>query len=166
MFIKKIKNKFVKLYYPFRIRHVAAECGHSLACGGKSYVTSNSYLGNHVNFNGMGISGRGKVVIGNYFHSGPGCQIITSFHNYEGDEIPYDDKFIDKNVTIGDCVWLGNNVIVLGGVSIGEGAIIQAGSVVCQDIPPMAVAGGHPAKTFKYRDKEHFDKLKRKGRFH
>ena len=115
MFIKKIKNKFVKLYYPFRIRHVAAECGHSLACGGKSYVTSNSYLGNHVNFNGMGISGRGKVVIGNYFHSGPGCQIITSFHNYEGDEIPYDDKFIDKNVTIGDCVWLGNNVIVLGG---------------------------------------------------
>lgn len=59
--------------------------------------------------------------------------------------LPYDTSYVDKDVTIGDCVWLGNNIIILGGVTIGEGAIIQAGSVVCKDIPPLAIAGGHPA---------------------
>ena len=58
--------------------------------------------------------GTGKVTIGSYFHSGPGCQIITSFHNYEGGAIPYDETYVNKDVNIGDCVWLGNNVIILG----------------------------------------------------
>lgn len=54
----------------------------------------------------------------------------------------------------------------LGGVKIGEGAIIQAGSVVTRNIPSCAVAGGHPAVVFKYRDKEHYYKLKSEGKFH
>ena len=70
------------------------------------------------------------------------------------------------NINIGDCVWLGNNVIILGGVTIGEGAIIQAGSVVCKDVPAYAVAGGHPATPLKYRDIEHYKKLKSEGRYH
>ena len=114
----------------------------------------------------MAIHGNGKVTIGNYLHSGTGCQIITSFHNYEGDAIPYDNTYIDKDVTIGDCVWLGNEVIILGGVSIGEGAIIQAGSVVVKDIPPYAIAGGHPAQPFKFRDIEHYEEMKKQGKFH
>ena len=56
-------------------------------------------------------------------------------------------------------------MIVLGGVTIGEGAIIQAGSVVVKDIPPLAIAGGHPAVPFKYRDKEHYYRLKELGQF-
>lgn len=164
--INKIKFEFSKLYYPLRIKSVVAECKGSIYVGGKSFVTKNTYLGNNVNFNGMAMYENGKIEIGDNFHSGVGCQILTSFHNYEGNEIPYDNTFIDKDVIIGDNVWLGNNVIVLGGVTIGEGAIIQAGSVVCQDIPSYAIAGGHPAKTFKYRDKEHYLKLKEEKRFH
>lgn len=56
-------------------------------------------------------------------------------------------------------------VIVLGGVTIGEGAIIQAGSVVVSDIPDCAIAGGHPAKVFKDRDQDHYHRLKQEGRF-
>ncbi len=56
-------------------------------------------------------------------------------------------------------------MIVLGGVTIGEGAIIQAGSVFVKDIPPLAIAGGHPAVPFKYRDKEHYYRLKELGQF-
>lgn len=163
---RNLKEKLTRWFYTKRVRSKAAACGESLYVGGKSYVTHNTYLGNHVNFNGMAIHGNGKVTIGNYLHSGVGCQIITSFHNYEGDAIPYDTTFIDKDVTIGDCVWLGNDVIILGGVNIGEGAIIQAGSVVVKDIPPCAIAGGHPAVPFKYRDKEHYELLKKEGKFH
>lgn len=161
-----IKSLFSQNYYPLRIKHVAAGCGKGLYVGGKSYVTKKTFLGEHVCFNGMSMSGNGKISIGNYFHSGTGCQIITSFHNYEGVEIPYDNTFLDKDVSIGDCVWFGNNVIVLGGVKIGQGAIIQAGSVVCKDIPDYAVAGGHPATVFKYRDKEHYETLKMHGKLH
>lgn len=164
--ITNIKRAFATSYYPWRIKRMAAQCGKGLYCGGKSWVTAKTYLGDYVHFNGMGISGNGMVKIGNYFHSGEGCQIITSFHNYEGGKIPYDETFLDKDVSIGACVWLGNNVIVLGGVKIGEGAIIQAGSVVCKDIPDLAIAGGHPATVFKYRNKEHYLKLKKQGKFH
>lgn len=164
--IGKLQSIFSKWYYPKKIKHVAAQCKGIVYCGGKSYVTHKTYLGENVNFNGMAISGEGRVIIGDNFHSGPGCQIITSFHNYEGNEIPYDSTFIDKNVEIGDCVWLGNNVIILGGVSIGEGAIIQAGSVVCKDIPAFAIAGGHPAIPFKYRNQEHYETLKKMKKFH
>ena len=93
--------------------------------------------------------------------------MVTTFHNYDkGRQIPYDSvKDIDKRIIIEDCVWLGAYVIILGGVRIGEGAIIQAGSVVVTDIPPCAIAGGHPAKVFKYRDKEHYYNLKSKKLF-
>lgn len=163
---EKLCRAFARFYYPKRIRARAVSVGRDLDVGSKSYVTSATTLGDNVNFNGMAMSGNGKITIGNNFHSGPGCQIITSFHNYEGNAVPYDDTYIDKDVTIGDNVWLGNNVIILGGVTIGEGAIIQAGSVVCMDVPACAIAGGHPAKPFKYRDREHYEQMKREGKFH
>lgn len=157
----ELKRKFSNFYYPKKIRKVAARVGEKLYCGGKSYVTKNTYLGNNVNFNGMEISGNGKVIIGNNFHSGPRCQIISSSHNYKGEKIPYDETWIDKDVIIEDNVWIGNNVIILGGVTIGEGAIIQAGSIVCKDVPPLAIAGGHPAIPFSWRDKERYYTLKK-----
>lgn len=164
--ISKVKQWFAKTYYSYRIKKRAANINGKIYTGGKSYVTSNTFLGNNVCFNGMSMHGNGIITIGDNFHSGIGCQIITSFHNYEGTEIPYDDSYIDKDVTISDNVWLGNNVIILGGVTIGEGAIIQAGSVVCKDIPAYAIAGGHPAVPFKYRDIKHYLKLKEEGKFH
>lgn len=165
--ITRIKSEICRRYYPWRIQKRAAHCGKGLYVGGKSFVTEKTYLGDRVNFNGMEIHGNGKVTIGDYFHSGTGCQIITSFHNYDsGNAIPYDDTFIDKDVVIGNNVWLGNNVIILGGSTIGEGAIIQAGSVVCGNVPECAIAGGHPAKPFKYRDIEHYNRLKEEGKFH
>lgn len=148
------------------IINTAAQCGIGLWVGGESSITSNTYLGNYVNFCGMTIMGEGKVTIGNYFHSGIENLIITQNHDYEGEAIPYDDKFIYKEVKIGDFVWLGSRVLILPGTTIGEGAIIQGGSVVHGEIPPYAIAGGNPAKVFKYRNIEHFKKLKALGKFH
>lgn len=118
-------------------------------------------VGNDCHFNGIAIYGFGNVVIGNHFHCGKRCKIITSNHNYKSAEIlPYDDRWISEDVTVGDNVWLGMDVTVLPGVSIGEGAIIQAGSVVVSDIPCCAIAGGHPAKVFSYRDVDTYWKIK------
>lgn len=163
MIFGNIKKKF----YQHRCESVAKSYGNNFKVNGKSYVTPNTTLGNNVNFNGMKIQGKGNVTIGDNFHSGIECMIITSIHNYDtGNAIPYDDTIISKDVIIEDNVWLGNRVTVLPGVRIGEGAIIQAGSVVVKDIEKYAIAGGHPAKVFKYRDIDHYEKLKKEKKFH
>ena len=137
-------------------------------CRVNSYTrfTSKTHIGDNCNFNGMEILGKGEITIGNNFHSGHDCIIISSYHNYDyGSKIPYDETTIDKSVHINDNVWIGHRVIILGGIEIGEGAIIQAGSVVVNDIPKCAIAGGSPAKVFKYRNIEHYEKLKQEGSF-
>ena len=93
--------------------------------------------------------------------------IITQNHDYDtGNAIPYGDGYIYKTVTIEDNVWFGNRVIITGDITIGEGAIIAAGAVVCKDVPPYAIVGGNPAKVIKYRDIEHYERLKILGCFH
>ena len=92
--------------------------------------------------------------------------IISENHNFEGNEIPYDSTKVYKNIEIGDYVWFGNRVTVVGNVKIGKGAIIAAGSVVCKDVPEYAIVGGNPAKVIKYRDIDHFKELESKGAFH
>ena len=160
-------QNFKKNSYNKKVKKVAKSVGSDLKVNKSSYVTPYTELGNNVNFNGMKIQGHGKVIIKDNFHSGIDCMIITDIHNYDnGSAIPYDDTIISKDVTIEDNVWLGNKVIILPGVSIKEGAIIQAGSVVVNDIPKYGIAGGHPAKVFKYRNKEHYEKLKKEKKFH
>ena len=163
MIFSNIRKKF----YQHRCESVAKSHGKDFKVNGESYVTPNTTLGNNVNFNGMKIQGKGNVTIGDNFHSGIECMIITSIHNYdEGSAIPYDDTVLSRDVVIEDNVWLGNRVIILPGVRIGEGAIIQAGSVVVKDIEKYAIAGGHPAKVFKHRDIDHYEKLKKEKKFH
>lgn len=48
-------------------------------------------------------------------------------------------------------MWIGTNAIILGGVKVGQGAIIGAGAVVAKDVPSYAVVVGNPAKVVKYR---------------
>lgn len=164
--IKRMTKKFFMNYYNHKIRRQAQTVGSGLRVNNKSSVTKSTILGNNVNFNGMKIGGSGKVSIGNNFHSGKDCLMISEIHNYDnGTAIPYDDTFIAKDIVIEDNVWLGERVIILGGVKIGEGAIIQAGSVVVNDIPPLAIAGGHPARVFKQRNKEHYYRLKEQESF-
>lgn len=166
--LKKI-NRFVKkrmsLLYILKVKIQANKVGKRLIVNGKSSVTKQTIIGDFVNFNGMTVNGVGNLSIGNYFHSGVDCLIITSNHDYKGTKIPYDDKNVKKSIVIEDFVWMGSKVIVLGNVTIGEGAIIQAGAVVVSDVPKYAIVGGNPAKVFMYRNEEHFEELKNKGKF-
>ena len=132
-----------------------------------SRFTRNTFIGNNCHFNGMVIRGNGKVQIGDNFHSGKNILLINSYHKYENvNTIPYDtQEMIDKNITIEDNVWIGDRVLILGGVTIGEGAIIQAGAVVVKNIEKFGIAGGNPAKVFKYRDIDSYKKLKKMGRY-
>lgn len=159
--LRKIRTGF----WTWFCRKKCKAVGKGLKCNAYCKFTSATEIGDCCNFNGLKISGKGRVVIGNYFHSGQQCMFLTENHNYEGEMIPYDRTFIIKEIIIDECVWIGSRVMILGGVHVGEGAIIQAGSVVVEDVPPLAIVGGNPAKVFKWRDKEHYYELKEKKRF-
>lgn len=66
----------------------------------------------------------------------------------------FSDKLYYKEydqVTIGNDVWIGNNAIVMGGITIGDGAIVSAGAVVTKNVQPYSIVGGVPAKHIKFR---------------
>lgn len=116
---------------------------------------SGTVIGDYSHFNGFVSRGKGRLTIGDYFHSGTGVKVFTSTHNYKSDTVlPYSTEYIDADVLIGDFVWFGVNVIILPGVRIGDGAIVGAGSVVTKDVPSMAIVAGNPAKLISWRDKD------------
>lgn len=160
LFIKKIIRNISTFY----AKNKCASYGKNLHVNFPCKFTKNTTIGCNCNFNGMKISGYGVVKIGDNFHSASEILLITSNHNYEGTAIPYDNTLITKDIIIEDNVWIGTRVIILGGVTIGEGAIIQAGSTVVRDVPKYAIVGGAPSKVFKYRDLEHYEKLKNENK--
>lgn len=133
---------------------------------GYTRLNRSTFLGHNVNFNGMLIYGDGEVLIGDNFHSGMGCKIVTQSHNHDGLAVPYDTTYKTFKVLIDNNVWLGMNVTIIGNVTIGEGAIIQVGSVVVSDIPKYAIAGGHPAKVFASRNVNKYNECVKMKKFH
>ena len=78
--------------------------------------------------------------------------ITTYFIKFRIFEEKYGIDAISKgSVTIGNDIWIGTQSTILTGVTIGDGAIIAANSVVTSDVPPYAIVGGTPAKVLKYR---------------
>ncbi len=109
----------------------------------------------------------GGVTIGKYFHCGRGLTIFSTNHNYDNaNSIPYDEKIVIKPVVVGDFVWCGANVTIVPGVTVGDGAILGAGSVITKNVPAMAIVGGNPAKVLKYRNIEEFNSLLLQKRFY
>lgn len=102
-----------------------------------------------------------KLFIGNYCSIGPNVTfIVSSEHPYKGlSTYPFKVYYLDYkyeaaskgNIVLNDDVWVGANAIILSGVTVGQGAIIGAGSVISKNVPPYAIVAGNPAKIIKYR---------------
>jgi acetyltransferase-like isoleucine patch superfamily enzyme len=161
-----LQNRCQAIFWTWVAKNQSCRYIEPLTVNNRTNIGTNTYLGKNTNFNGMQISGCGRVDIGDNFHSGVECMIISQIHNYDnGERIPYDNTYKCKDVVIKDNVWIGSRVILLGGITIGEGAIIQAGSVVTSSIPDFSIAGGHPAKVFKIRNIQHYKRLKKEKKF-
>jgi len=162
-----------KLNHRMQILHInkkIGSIGDNFALGKNAKVKGinrNIHFKNNVQTNGVSFLGKGKVVIGNYFHSGENLIVITSNHNFRNaNAIPYDRVSIISDVIIEDFVWIGHGVIILPGVSLGEGCIIGAGAVVTKTVPPLKIVGGNPARIIGERDFNEFMRLKSEGKFH
>lgn len=90
----------------------------------------------------------GNVTIGNFTKIGPNCSFYTSTHPMDYMERRKPQETC-RPITIGEDCWLGGNVTVLGGVTIGNRCVIGAGSVVTKDIPDDCFAAGNPARVIR-----------------
>lgn len=159
--LRKKCRKFVSdSIWTWLVKRKVKNAGMSFIATARCVLSKNTEIGDGVILGGVIVLGAGNVKFGNYVSTGPNVIIQTQSHEYEGEMLPYGVGYRVKDVEIGDAAWIGMNVLILPGTKIGEGAIIQAGSVVHGEIPPCAIAGGNPAKVFAWRDKAHFEKLK------
>lgn len=106
--------------------------------------------GSFLNLNVM-IAAVGAIDIGEHCMLANGCLVTDAAHRFEDPDQPVPwQGFTSKGPTsLGDNVWLGANVVVTSGVSIGRRSVIGANSVVTDDIPPFSIAAGSPAKVLK-----------------
>lgn len=121
----------------------------------------------------------GDIEIGDNTNIGSNCQIFSSGsvrigsnvliaaytyligggHRYDDPEIPIlEQGRVAKGIVIEDNVWIGADVKILDGVTVGEGAVIAAGAVVAQDIPSYSIAGGMPARVMRNRKQKYSEK--------
>ncbi|MBA3723800.1 MAG: acyltransferase [Candidatus Levybacteria bacterium] len=95
------------------------------------------------------LDGRGKLTIGNNVNIGRNVHFYTAQHNANSPDFAY----VEKAITIKDNVWIASDVIIIPGVTVGEGAVLAAGAVVTKDVTPYTIVGGNPAKFIKKRTK-------------
>ncbi|TZF98889.1 sugar O-acetyltransferase (plasmid) [Chryseobacterium panacisoli] len=88
------------------------------------------------------------VEFGDNVFIGPNCSFYTAGHPLNAKQRNEGLEYAHP-IKVGDNVWLGGNVVVLPGVSIGNNSVIGAGSVVTKDIPDHVVAVGNPCKVVK-----------------
>lgn len=109
-------------------------------------------IGNNVGISGSTINATTSITIGNNVLIGSGC-IITDTDSHP---LYHEDRNAERNektqkapIVIEDNCFIGARSIILKGVTIGEGSVVGAGSVVSKDVPPHCVVCGNPAKVVK-----------------
>jgi putative colanic acid biosynthesis acetyltransferase WcaF len=92
------------------------------------------------------------IVIGNHVVTGHRVEFYASDHD------PDDPAFArrDAPILVEDRAWIGSRAIVLKGVTIGRGAVVAAGAVVTQDVPPFTIVAGNPARPVRSRGTRNF----------
>ncbi len=115
--------------------------------GGSIRVADRVWLGPYVV-----IYGHGGVEIGEWTMVSMHATIVSSNHAIPGmDRCMRWEKDVLLPTKIGRDVWIGANAVILGGVTIGDGAVVAAGAVVTKDVEAGAIVAGNPAKEIRKR---------------
>jgi len=144
---------YIKGYY-LRIQGASVGKGITFYPGIRISPSRNISLGNNVDLAwGVLITTGGGVTIGDRTLVGYGTKILSANHVIpKSPQKIYEAGHVYKKIEIHNDVWIGANCVILAGVSIGEGAVVAAGSVVTKDVPAFSMVGGVPAKVIKMRE--------------
>ncbi len=127
------------------------DLGEDVSINAPFYVDYGTYCsigaGTFINLNAYLMDG-GGITIGSHCFIGPNCGMYTANHPLLADERNqgYEQA---KPIVIGDNVWIGADVTILPGVTIGDGAVIGAKSLVAKDVPAGVLALGNPCRVIR-----------------
>lgn len=124
--------------------HPSARIWSSLKVNGavKVIVGENTFIGDDCTFTG----GDSLIKIGDFCDISSSVSIVTGTHEIDKSGLRIAGKGFSRDVYIGNRVWIGYGVIILGNLTIGDNVIVAAGSVVTKSLPSNSIYGGNPAK--------------------
>lgn len=93
----------------------------------------------------------GRIVVGDFVSLAPEVFITASDYRFESGKPFRQQPKRERDVRIGNDVWLGARVVVTAGVTVGDGCIVGAGAVVTRDLPAGSIAAGVPARVIGSR---------------
>jgi acetyltransferase-like isoleucine patch superfamily enzyme len=130
--------------------------GDGVFIGAQTYVQGrfdgSCVIGAHVWIGPQSYFDARDLVIEDYVGWGPGAKVLGSVHTGLPADVPIIQTDLEiRPVRIGAWADIGTNAVVLPGVTIGKGAIVGAGAVVAEDVPPFAIVVGVPARVLRYR---------------
>lgn len=99
------------------------------------------------------VKDRGLLVVGDRVSIGPGCIFILASHP-NASKVRQDIKCKTNEIHLQDDVWIGAGAVILPGVTVGEGAIVGAGSVVTKNVEAHSVVAGNPARVIRMLNAE------------
>jgi len=123
--------------------------------GSKIFDFKNIEIGEYSSLNEYCyLIGNGSIKIGSWTRIASYVSLITVDHVFTDPSVKIKKQgLVSAPIVIGDDVWIGTKATILKGITIGNGAVIGAGSVVTDDIPSFAVVAGVPAKIISLRSK-------------
>lgn len=144
--------KQVRAWVLVRFRYKGARVGRSFHVGQSVSIGPGFVAGDYV-YVGPHSQLSPQVHLGHYSSLSAYVAIVGSDHNYDNPGVPiiFSGRPPSCVTTIGADVLIGHGAILLRGITIGNGAVVGAGSVVTKDVPPYAIVVGLPAKILRYR---------------
>lgn len=156
----KIERRYEKILADEKFRKIKRTGKVKVEGNGVILEPENLTIGTDVSIGrNFFIRASGGVSVGNYTHISRNVVIHTVNHNISGNLLPYDNLKVEAPVNIGNYVWIGMNVCILPGVSIGDGAIIGMGTVVSKDVSEGDIVVGSKQRVVGSRNKKHTDEL-------
>lgn len=146
-----------RLFYKIRlivVKRILKFCGDNVIIKNKVDFGNGSRLKvGHRSQLGQNAKLSGKITIGDDVLMGPDVIMMATSHAYDRVDIPINiqGETEEKEIIIGDDVWIGTRVIILPGVIIGSHSIVAAGAIVTKSFEPYSIIGGIPSKLIKKR---------------